>query len=860
MSVSIEYKKNFMLDFQNKIFLARNLLKDANHHWADKILGGLYLAIEKNEWLDVQRKHKLIMLISNSWWTYIQNLMHRKDLGLKEDYILYVDASKRFFSFLSKLNDLYLFNLYYEDFLRYILENEKTSESGISKFINSFSIIIKKNNQYLKLIELQVLLAFLTKSLSPTELFTQSMEELNKIIIKLEPSKRALFLYILLENVNLRYQLSHNSDFVKEVSGLLLNRIPNDLKNEFGNLKRITMNERSFASFIPDLEDLIRYLNNISEPTWIPAILKNLYNKIKEYQSFGEAITFLQRNIKFFIERNRYEIAFELYSFLEDIYIYQSDLTYDKGLIELWAEASKNFSKVKEKKYLLQALEKLGAHLKIPQTEQDLFHYFYTYNYIWGIKSMFSSVEEQEFWNIIFYRALFEEKNISISQKILPYLNPKIFTHLKDLSNLIVKADAYRAKIYAFQEEFEDTSLNDPNYIIKQIAIFLFSGKLIHCKMLSIENEIKEISITSEYWNDSQLRDIYDEIFFSNQKPRWDFSIEDLGILSYILLPKVLRRLLSQFEISILNFTPHILFITEEVAFPYELIYPNKFLMLNYSCTYYSDPTTLEAIDFESNLVKQKEQGKKSSELRVLLIESINSKGPLKWNEKENKKDLIYPFPGGEERSEFITNLFSSKEEINTIVALTKEHSNRNLILNSLKENNFNIIHIIGNLIYSMNNPQESFLITHDNNIIKLREIIENSVKSHSRTSLLIFFDIQVFDIDGRKIENPISTYSQIASLINLSHLTGVVFKVAINEHAVYDQVVSRFYENLIKGEQLGISMLNAQKQFLTPSIIKECEISIRDNRQGSLNPRSSQLSFKVPNYIIFGIPWRQID
>jgi uncharacterized protein (DUF1015 family) len=72
--MSINLKSNFLKDFQQRIIQGRRLLQSANHLWADRLLTDLYFEIEKTDWLDIQKKHQLTMIISNSWWIYINSL------------------------------------------------------------------------------------------------------------------------------------------------------------------------------------------------------------------------------------------------------------------------------------------------------------------------------------------------------------------------------------------------------------------------------------------------------------------------------------------------------------------------------------------------------------------------------------------------------------------------------------------------------------------------------------------------------------------------------------------------------------------------------------------------------------------
>ena len=83
MSINLKLKTNFLKDFQQRIIQGRRLLQSANHLWADRLLTDLYFEIEKTDWLDIQKKHQLTMIISNSWWIYINSLTRKTDKGLK---------------------------------------------------------------------------------------------------------------------------------------------------------------------------------------------------------------------------------------------------------------------------------------------------------------------------------------------------------------------------------------------------------------------------------------------------------------------------------------------------------------------------------------------------------------------------------------------------------------------------------------------------------------------------------------------------------------------------------------------------------------------------------------------------------
>jgi len=643
MVINLKTKNDFLVEFQQKIIQGRKLLHSANHLWADRLLTDLYFEIEKTEWLNIQKKHQLIMIISNSWWIYINSLIQRTEEGIDIDFIRYIDGYKRFFSFLSKLDDFYILNNFATTLLKSFIKMDSLSQTGITKFINSFCVKVKERGEYIKLIELQMVLMYLRKSVIPQEFFHLSMEVLGRTIYKLEPSKRAVFLYIFIENVNNYYQLMDDSeDFVKEMNKILVNRIPGYLKNEFSNIGKITINERNFSTIVGDLEELIYYMNNIGENAWIIILIKNLYSKIHAYQSYGDVVTYIRKFIDFAITRNRFEIAFDIYDFLEDLFLYQTDLGYDNILIELWVEACKKFLEMKEKKYLLQSLEKLNTHLKIPQTNAQAYHFFYTYNFLWQFKSLFFSLEQKDFWRMMFYRAVYEEKDFDLAQKILPYLDKNLVTMINNPLLLHNETKNLERDIYSFGEVDDIFAGFEEGFVIKQMIFRINTEGLISVRMISHENKIVERKIYDEYWNDAQIIDLYNDIFSDSLVKTYNFTVNEFGRLLYIFLPKKIRTFLKHFEIKSINTIPEIYFILDEMTIPFELIYDNNFFLLKYSIGYIIGEPPLGGITFGYDSEGEKDKLSVENKYNILIIECTNSLEPIRWNEEIKAKELIF--------------------------------------------------------------------------------------------------------------------------------------------------------------------------------------------------------------------------
>ncbi len=862
MAVNLEVKKEFLTIFQKKIITARKLLFNGNHKWSSRIFDNLSIEIEKTDWLDLQKKHQLIMVITNSWWIYLNSLKKRKEGKIDIDLIRYIDAYKRLFSFLSKLDDFYLFNNFCTNLLNQFIKLEDLSQNGITKFINSFCAKLIERKDYQRLLELQILQIFLRKSVVPSEYFQLSMEVLGKTVFKLEPSKRAIFLYVLFENVCLEYKLMEDSsEFVKTINKVLLNRLPGVLKNEFSSVNRITINERSFNMILIDLEELIQYLNNIGEYSWIIVIIRNIFLKIQEYNSFGEAVTYIRKFIEVSLRRNRFEIAFEIYDYLEDLFIYQTDLSYDNILIELWVEACKKFVDIEEKKFLLQSLEKLNNHLKLPQTNSQIYHYFYTCNILWQFKSVFFSLEQRDFWRMMFYRALFEEKNYEIANKIIPYLDEDLRKIITDVESIDQEVEPLKNQIYSFDDSNEIPPNFHGEFTIKQLIVRITSKGKITYRMISIENELIEGTVLNEFWNDGQILEIFNELFIDSKERKYTFNLTEFGKLLYIFLPKVIRVFFKSFKIKSLNFIPQIYFILDNMTIPFDLIYDNNFFLLKFSSGYKIGEVPLGGITFEESIEQISQDDSPVKGYNVLVIDAINSKEPLKWNEKTKQKDILFPFPAGSDELNFIIKYFNDKAEINQLSALTDISSTRENIIENLSNKAFHIIIFVGNVFYSKLSPKNSFFLTNDSQILTFDEINKTLLRNKSKIQPFLFFNTQFFDIEGMKLKNVLKTFGEIVHQFNDDNITGILSRNFPLFNATTKEIFASFFDNLINNKSQGVSLLKARQQSIANTMEKvvEQQMSETNSLKGTkqIDLRSS---LAISSYLLFGKPWRSLS
>ncbi|GAG70050.1 unnamed protein product, partial [marine sediment metagenome] len=197
--------------------------------------------------------------------------------------------------------------------------------------------------------------------------------------------------------------------------------------------------------------------------------------------------------------------------------------------------------------------------------------------YLWQFKSLFFSLEQKDFWKMMFYRTLYEEKDFNLAQKILPHLDKNLVSLINNPLELYNDTKDLQREIYSFGEDDSIFTGFEEGFVLKQMIFRINTEGLISVRMISHENKIVEGKIQNEYWNDTQIIDLYNDIFSNNPVKTYNFTVKEFGRLLYIFLPKKIRTFLKQFEIKSLNIIPEIYFILDEMTIPFELVYDNNF-------------------------------------------------------------------------------------------------------------------------------------------------------------------------------------------------------------------------------------------------------------------------------------------
>jgi hypothetical protein len=296
------------------------------------------------------------------------------------------------------------------------------------------------------------------------------------------------------------------------------------------------------------------------------------------------------------------------------------------------------------------------------------------------------------------------------------------------------------------------------------------------------------------------------------------------------------------------------------MTIPFDLIYDNNFFLLKYSSGYKIGEIPLGGIAFEQELIIEAPAIPTEMKYNVLIIDSINSKIPLKWNDKLQRKELIYPFLAGANEMDYIVNFFNKIDEISQLTALIGSSSTREAITTHLSKDLYHIIVFVGNTFYSKWSPKDSFFLTNDNEIITFREIY--SILNHKNTRLqpFLFFNAQIFDIEGQKLRNVLRTFGEIVTQFSQDRITGIIVRPYPLFNEETKQIFSEFFLNLLRNNSQGVSLLKARQQCIAKIMEKMVEEQFKDTSIESGTTRIDlRSSLAVSSYLLFGQPWKKL-
>ncbi|MEJ2277035.1 MAG: hypothetical protein P8Y70_04695 [Candidatus Lokiarchaeota archaeon] len=461
---------------------------------------------------------------------------------------------------------------------------------------------------------------------------------------------------------------------------------------------------------------------------------------------------------------------------------------------------------------------------------------------------------------MMFYRALFEEKNITLAQKIIPFLGKNIRPLLSNLDQLIEQSEPLKNEIYSFEDK--ETILIDPEFDIEHISLKINQVGKIFYQINSTKDSFIENSIKDEYWNDSQILEIYNELFSLTEKTgKYNFNLIDFGKLLYLFLPKQIRNFIKNIKINRLDYIPYIYFILEDMIIPFEMIYENNLFLLKYACGYKIGDISIPSLDFGEKISSNtREMPPSLKKPNVLIIDSINALNPKKWDENQKRKELIYPFKAGANELEYIIEYFSNSQKIDKITILSGIKSTRENILEYIKNSDIKLIHIVGNIFYSKWSPKDSYFLTNDNEIVKFKEIFDAIKENQKISKPFLFLNTQIYDMEGNKLKDTLKSFGEIISYFEFDSIMGIICRSYPIFNDETKKLIAYFYDNLLDGTSQGVALLKARQNIIAEETAKNIEKRIETMPENKVQHINLKTSLVLSSYILFGKPWKTLN
>jgi hypothetical protein len=297
------------------------------------------------------------------------------------------------------------------------------------------------------------------------------------------------------------------------------------------------------------------------------------------------------------------------------------------------------------------------------------------------------------------------------------------------------------------------------------------------------------------------------------------------------------------------------------MTIPFELVYDNNFFLLKYSIGYIIGEPPLGGVTFGHDMVEKEGKLTRDGKINVLIVDSINSTGPIRWNAETKSKELIFPFEAGINEFNYITEFFNGREEVNQIAILVGPDSSQDNILAHIQTGSNHIIHFVGNIFYSKWNPRASFFLTNDNEIITFNDINKSIQANPNAEKPFLFFNSQIYDIEGKKLKNVLRTFGEIVEYFDYERITGIMSRNYPIFNDETKEISANFYINLFNDFSQGVSLLKARQACMANKMTKLVELKFKDlSAEEGTKSIDLESSLAISSFILFGNPWKKIS
>ena len=124
-----------------------------------------------------------------------------------------------------------------------------------------------------------------------------------------------------------------------------------------------------------------------------------------------------------------------------------------------------------------------------------------------------------------------------------------------------------------------------------------------------------------------------------------------------------------------------------------------------------------------------------------------------------------------------------------------------------------------------------------------------------------LFFNAQIFDIEGQKLRNVLKTFGEIVGQFDQTKFTGIVSRTYPLFNEETKEIISIFFLNLFSNHSQGVSLLKARQH----CIAKKMEEIVEQHYKDSIDEEGStridlRSSLTVSSFLLFGQPWKRLN
>ena len=124
-----------------------------------------------------------------------------------------------------------------------------------------------------------------------------------------------------------------------------------------------------------------------------------------------------------------------------------------------------------------------------------------------------------------------------------------------------------------------------------------------------------------------------------------------------------------------------------------------------------------------------------------------------------------------------------------------------------------------------------------------------------------MFFNTQIYDIEGNKLKNVLKTFGEIVYQFDYKKITGILSRNFPLFNPTTKEIFSIFFNSLFNENSQGVSLLKARQHCVLKKLGKigeqSTDVPISINIPTKIDLRTS---LAVSSFLLFGKPWKKLN